>query len=104
MMQGVGLLEVYGLTAAFVAADAACKAANVTIEAFDNNKPANADKLPVPLLMVVKLRGSISDVRAAVEAGAEAAKKVSGVVTTHIIAKPEEDTEKLLKINALSKK
>jgi microcompartment protein CcmL/EutN len=103
-MQGVGLLEVYGLIAAFVAADAACKAANVKIEAFDNNKPANADSLPVPLLMVVKIRGSIEDVKAAVEAGAEAAKKVSGVVTTHVIARPEEDTEKLLKINALSKK
>jgi microcompartment protein CcmL/EutN len=103
MTQAVGFLEVYGLTAAFVAADAACKAANVTIEAFDNNKPANADKLPVPLLMIVKLRGSIADVRAAVEAGAEAANKVSGVVTTHVIPRPENDTEKLLRMNALSK-
>lgn len=103
-MQAVGLLEVYGVTAAFVAADAACKAANVKIEAFDNNKPANADKLPVPLLMVVKIRGSIEDVKAAIEAGVEAANKVSGVVTTHVIARPEEDTEKLLKINGLAKK
>lgn len=104
MAQGVGFLEVYGLTAAFVAADAACKAANVKIEAFDTNKPANAEKLPVPLLMVVKLRGGIEDVRAAVEAGAEAAKKVTGVVTAHVIARPEQDTEKLLKINCLAKK
>jgi ethanolamine utilization protein EutM len=104
MTQAVGFLEVYGLAAAFVAADAACKAANVTIEAFDTNKPANADKLPVPLLMVVKLRGSIADVRAAVEAGTEAANRVSGVVTTHVIPRPENDTEKLLKINALAKK
>lgn len=103
-MEAVGFLEVYGLTTAFVAADAACKASNVTIAAFDNNKPANADKLPVPLLMIVKIRGSIEDVRAAVEAGAEAARKVSGVVLTHVIARPEEDTEKLLKINALAKK
>ena len=104
MVEAVGFLEVYGLTAAFVAADAACKAGNVTIEAFDNNKPANADKLPVPLLMVVKLRGSLSDVKAAVEAGAAAAEKVSGVVTTHVIPRPEKDTEKLLAINALGKK
>lgn len=103
-MQGVGFLEVYGLTAAFVAADAACKAANVTVEAFDNNKPANADSLPVPLLVVVKLRGSIADVKAAVEAGVEAANRISGVVTYHVIARPEEDTEKLLKINCLEKK
>jgi microcompartment protein CcmL/EutN len=103
-MQGVGFLEVYGLTAAFVAADAACKAANVTVEAFDNNKPANADRLPVPLLVVVKLRGSIADVKAAVEAGVQAANRISGVVTHHVIARPEEDTEKLLKINCLEKK
>ena len=104
MTEGVGFLEVYGLTAAFVAADAACKAANVRIDAFDHNKPANAEKLPVPLLVLVKIRGSIDDVRAAMEAGAEAAKKISGVVTTHVIARPELDTEKLLKINSLAKK
>lgn len=104
MAQGIGFLEVFGLTTAFVAADAACKAANVKVEAFDTNKPANAEKLPVPLLMVVKLRGSIEDVKAAVEAGVEAAKKVSGVVTAHVIARPELETEKLLKINCLGKK
>jgi microcompartment protein CcmL/EutN len=104
MSEAAGFLEVYGLTAAFVAADAACKAGNVTIEAFDNNKPANADKLPVPLLMVVKIRGSIADVKAAIEAGAEAARSISGVVTTHVIPRPESDTEKLLSINVLSKK
>ncbi|MBC8060106.1 MAG: BMC domain-containing protein [Clostridiaceae bacterium] len=104
MTEGVGFLEVYGLTAAFVAADAACKAANVRIDAFDHNKPANADKLPVPLLVLVKMRGSIDNVKAAMEAGAEAAKKVSGVATTHVIARPQADTEKLLKINSLMKK
>ena len=104
MTEGVGFLEVYGLTAAFVAADAACKAANVRIDAFDHNKPANADKLPVPLLVLVKIRGSLEDVKAAMEAGSKAAKTVSGVVTTHIIARPETDTEKLLKINSLRKK
>lgn len=104
MAQAVGFLEVYGLTAGLVAADEACKAANVTIEAFDNNKPANADKLPVPLIVIVKLRGSLEDVKAAVEAGKAAAERISGVVNTHVIPKPEEDTEKLLKINVFKKK
>lgn len=104
MAEGVGFLEVYGLTAAFVAADAACKAANVRIDAFDHNKPANAEKLTVPLLVLVKMRGSIDAVNAAMDAGVEAAKKVSGVATTHVIARPQEDTEKLLKINSLEKK
>ena len=42
--QAVGLLEVYGLVCAFLAADAGCKAGNVTLEVFDKNKPANADE------------------------------------------------------------
>ena len=59
MAQAVGLLEVYGLVAAFVAGDAGCKAADVTMETFDKNKPANADKLPVPLLVTVKFRDGL---------------------------------------------
>lgn len=103
-MEAVGLIEVYGTVAAFVAADAACKAANVTLEAFDNNKPKNADKLPVPLLIIIKIRGSVEDVRAGVEAAVETAKTISGVVTTHIIPRPAEDTEKMLKLSCLNKK
>lgn len=103
MAESVGILEVFGLTAAFVAGDAGCKAANVHMEVFDKNKPANADSLPVPLLVTIKFRGSVSDVTAAVEAGIEAANQVSGVVASHIIANPEKDTVKMLKISALDK-
>ncbi|MBP5151861.1 MAG: BMC domain-containing protein [Lachnospiraceae bacterium] len=96
--RAVGFLEVYGLVCAFMAADAGCKAANVTLEPFDKNKPANADSLPVPLLVTIKFRGSVSDVTAAVEAGRQMAESISGVVTTHIIPRPTEDTLKMLKI------
>ena len=40
----VGILEVFGLTAAFVAGDAGCKAADVTLEVFDKNKPVQPIK------------------------------------------------------------
>ena len=103
MANAVGMIEVYGLVAAFVAGDAGCKAANVTIETFDRNKPANADKLDVPLIIMVKFRGSVEDVTAAVEAAEIAANKVSGVITKHIIARPEKDIEKLLAISGLDK-
>lgn len=103
MANAVGMIEVFGLTAAFVAADAGCKAANVTIETFDRNKPANADSLPIPLIIMVKFRGSVVDVRAAVEAAEVAANQVSGVISTHVIARPEEGTEKMLKISGLDK-
>lgn len=103
MAEAVGMLEVFGLTTAFVAGDAGCKAANVRMEVFDKNKPANADSMPVPLLVMVKYRGSVADVTAAVEAGEEAAKKLGGVVAKHVIPNPEEGTQKMLKISALDK-
>lgn len=103
MSKAVGIIEVYGLVAAFVAADAGCKAADVTLENFDKNKPANADSLPVPLIVVVKFRGDVAAVRAAVEAADRAAKMVSGVVSSHIIPRPEEDTQKMLKLSGFDK-
>lgn len=104
MAQAVGILEVYGLATAFVAADAGCKAANVTLEVFDKNKPANADSLPVPLLVCIKFRGTVSDVTAAVNAGIETAKRMTGVVQHHVIPNPESGTERMLKISALDKR
>ena len=103
MAQATGIIEVFGLAAAFVALDAGCKAANVTAETFDKNKPGNADALPVPLIVCVKFRGGVSDVKAAVEAAADAANKVSGVVSKHVIANVEESTKKMLKLNAFDK-
>jgi microcompartment protein CcmL/EutN len=103
MGKATGIIEVYGLVAAFVACDAGCKAANVTVELFDKNKPGNPDGLKVPLIVAVKFRGKVTDVEAAVEAAREAAEKVSGVVTTHIISNTESDTEKMLKLSGLDK-
>ena len=104
MSRATGFIEVYGLAAAFAACDAGCKAADVTVENFDKNKPGNPDGLPVPLIVCVKFRGDVSAVEAAVEAAKFAAERVSGVVSTHIIANPEKDTEKMLTINAFDKK
>ena len=103
MGKATGIIEVYGLVAAFVAADAGCKAADVEVETFDKNKPANADALPVPLIVAIKFRGSVAAVEAAVEAAACAAAGVTGVITKHIIANTEESTEKMLKLNAFDK-
>lgn len=103
MGRAVGIVEVYGLVAAFAACDAGCKAAEVTVENFDKNKPANADTLPVPLLVAVKFRGNVDSVNVAVQAALEAAKKVSGIVTYYIIPNVEEDTEKMLKLNGFDK-
>ena len=99
-----GLIEVYGLVAAFAACDAGCKAANVTVETFDKNKPGNADALDVPLIILVKFRGSVENVTAAVEAAAAEANRLTGVVSTHIIANVSEDADKMRHLNAFDKK
>ena len=104
MGEAVGMLEVYGLATAFAAADAGCKAGNVRIETFDKNKPANADELPVPLLVMIKFRGSVSDVEAALDAARAIARELAGIVNEHSIARPTEDTEKMLKLSGLDKK
>ncbi len=103
MAQAAGIIEVFGLATAFAAADAGCKAADVKLEPFDRNKPANADALPVPLIVCIKFRGSVEDVKAAVEAAQETAESLTGVVSKHIISGPEEDTEMMFGLNAFDK-
>lgn len=103
MHDAVGFLEVFGLATAFAAADAGCKAGNVWLEPFDKNKPKNPDELPVPLIVLIKFRGSVSDVRAAMEAAKTRADELAGVVSEHIIARPVEGTEKMCKLRAFDK-
>jgi len=103
LSQAVGILEVFGLACAFLSADAGCKAANVTLENFDKNKPGNADELEVPLLVTIKFRGGVADVEAAMEAAEIEANRHTGIVQKHIIANPTKDTEKILGISAFDK-
>lgn len=100
-MDAVGMFEVFGFACAMVAADAGCKAGNVYIEAIDKNKPANAESLPVPLLVCVKFRGSVADVEAAMEAAEKAALAMTGIYSKHIIAKPDEGAEAMLKLSCI---
>lgn len=103
MKEAVGILEVYGLVCAFLAADAGCKAGNVRLEYFDKNKPGNAEELSVPLLVTIKFRGDVADVKAALDAAEETARKTTGVVQSHLIPNPTEDTKKMLKLNAFDR-
>ena len=77
----VGVFELDNLVACFVALDAAAKAANVTIQKSG---------------ACVKMRGSVSDVNAAMEVALEAAKPLGQVVSHTVIASPTADTETAL--------
>ena len=103
MAQACGIIEVFGLVTAFEAADAGCKAADVTLEPFDRNKPANANALPVPLIICIKFRGSVVDVTAAVDAAQEVAERSTGMVSRYIISGPDEGTQMMFGLNAFDK-
>ncbi len=101
MAKAVGLIEVFGMATALYAADAACKAGDVIIETFDKNKPANADALPVPLLVMIKVRGSVADVQAAVDAAANAAESIAGYHSKYVIPNPSDGLEEFLKLSCV---
>ncbi len=93
-MKALGMFEVYSFTTAVCAADAAAKAADVQIAAFDRNRPVKTD-VPAPLVMEVKLTGDVSAVQAAVEAGCAYAQRQGRLIVSHVIAHPDSQTEKL---------
>ena len=84
----VGVFELDNLVAWFVALDAAAKAANVTIQSVERNRLKSG--------ACVKMRGSVSDVNAAMEVALEAAKPLGQVVSHTVIASPTADTETAL--------
>ena len=103
MAKAVGIIEVFGLACAFVAADAGCKAADGGGANIGTNKPGDAEALPGTLGVWIKFRGDVSAVEAAIEAAAAAAEKISGVVSRLVIANPEGGTQQMLKPNAFDK-
>ena len=53
--------------------------------------------------MLVKFRGTVDNVTAAVEAAEKAAMRISGVVSKNIIANTSEGADRLMHLNAFDK-
>ena len=83
----LGMVETRGLVASIEAADAMVKAANVTI--VGQSKAGGG-------LVAVLVRGEVGAVKAATDAGANAANKVGEVVSVHVIPRPHDEIESLL--------
>jgi ethanolamine utilization protein EutM len=83
----LGMVETRGLVAAIEAADAMVKAANVRL--------VSKEQVGGGLVSVI-VRGDVGAVRAATDAGAEAAAKVGELVSAHVIPRPHEDVEGIL--------
>ena len=94
-MDAIGIVEMFGFVCAIKAADAAAKAADVKIIAIDSNKPKNAETVAVPLIMCIKMQGSVAAVEAGVAAAAAVAESCTGLIQKHIIARPTDDSQKM---------
>ena len=86
-MEALGMIETRGLTAAIEAADAMVKSAEVTL--------IGTEKIGSGLVSVM-VRGDVGAVKAAVEAGSQAASKLGELIATHVIPRPHADVEKIL--------
>ncbi|SDN39634.1 BMC domain-containing protein [Acetanaerobacterium elongatum] len=78
-MQALGMIETRGLTASIEAADAMLKAANVEL--------VGTEKIGSGLVTVM-VQGDVGAVKAATEAGQEAASRLGELVAVHVIPRP----------------
>ena len=85
--QALGMVETRGLVGAIEAADAMVKAANVML--------IGKEKIGSGLVTVM-VRGDVGAVKAAVDSGAAAAKRVGELVSVHVIPRPHGDVEAIL--------
>ena len=86
-MEALGMVETRGLVAAIEAADAMVKAANVEL--------IGTEKIGSGLVSVM-IRGDVGAVKAATEAGANAAQNLGEIIAVHVIPRPHSDVEKIL--------
>ena len=86
----IGLVEVQGLVAAIEGLDSMLKTSDVRL--------VHTEKRLGGRLVTFVITGSVSAVKAAVEAGSAAATSLGEVIATHVIPRPHADVEKLLPV------
>ena len=85
----LGMIETIGLVAAIEAADTGVKSANVKLLGYELTKGNG--------LITVKFAGDVGAVKVAVEAGSIAAAKINKIWSKHVIPRPHDEIEKLIK-------
>lgn len=85
--EALGMIETKGLVGSIEAADAMVKAANVHLIGMEKVGGG---------LVTVMVRGDVGAVKAATEAGAEAARSVGELVSVHVIPRPHSEIESIL--------
>lgn len=85
--EALGMIETKGLVPSIEASDAMVKAANVTL--------IGQEKIGAGLVTAM-VRGDVGAVKAAVDAGVQAASNIGEVVSNYVIPRPHTDVEKIL--------
>ena len=81
------MIETRGLVGAIEAADAMVKTANVVLV---------GREYLLNGYVAVLIRGDVGSVKAATEAGSNAARRVGELISMHVIPRPFDETERLL--------
>lgn len=87
MNNALGMIETRGLVPSIEAADSMVKAANVQL--------TGQEKIGAGLVTVM-IRGDVGAVKAAVDAGVQAAGNVGEVVSSYVIPRPHSEVETIL--------
>ena len=82
------MIETVGLVGAIEASDAMAKTANILVV---------GKEYLLNGYVAVLVRGDVGSVKAALDAGSAAARRIGELVAVHIIPRPFEETEKLLR-------
>ena len=85
--EALGMIETRGLVGSIEAADAMVKAANVHLVGTAHVGGG---------LATVMVRGAVGAVKAAVDAGGAAAKRVGELISLHVIPRPHEEERDIL--------
>jgi microcompartment protein CcmL/EutN len=86
-MKALGMIETKGYVGAVEAVDTMIKSANVTISGVKEIGGG---------FVSVYVEGDVGAVKAAIDAGAEAVKKIGELFSIHVIAKPDQETMKMI--------
>jgi len=85
--EAIGMIETRGLVGSIEAADAMVKAANVTL--------VGEERIGGGFVTVI-VKGDVGAVKAAVDAGAAAAKRVGELISVHVIPRPHSELDMIL--------
>lgn len=90
-MDALGMIETKGFVACVEAADAAVKAANVTLVGYEKIGSG---------YVTILFRGEVAACRASCDAGASAAQKVGEIVAVHVIPQPHGELDGKMPISS----